>query len=69
MNENEDLLAIKIANTINDILAWRGIYDCGKNFTEDVKEHILPLLRENCRHINTFTGCGDCGKIIQTLKI
>ena len=32
-------------DTINSILEWRGIYDCGKCFQEEEEEHYLkPML-------------------------
>ena len=48
----EEKLAWMIADTINEILAYRGIHDQGKNFREDVEERIIPLIRR-LRSLNT----------------
>lgn len=45
-NEDWDTLTALIANDINEILEYRGIWDCGKNFEEDVQQRILPRIRE-----------------------
>ena len=36
-----------IADTINEILEYRGILDCGKNFSEDVEKRIIPFLKSS----------------------
>lgn len=42
----EESIATAIENDIHEILHDRGIYDCGKNFLEDVEKRIIPRIIE-----------------------
>lgn len=46
MQEENTLLAMELANDINEIITNRGINDCGKNFTEDVERVFIPKIKE-----------------------
>ena len=55
----------KLSNVISDILDYRGIYDCGKNFEEDVEREIIPVIKSfmnNNGECSNGHKCSICKK-------